>query len=181
MTPESLFKTLPTIALLAVLLYACGPSIRRTYQSDNAFSRCFDMDYRPASSPDDKAVCWSNWLRDHVYNQPHDKIGYARLRLKELAEGISIPGPPGPEGAFDQRPETDEDSENENTQTVLSTTEETSSNEICETNCQSVFETCATACQTDAGVEETCSIACLKSLSQCIKLCHDTIETTDIE
>jgi hypothetical protein len=88
----------------AAAIASCGPSIRRTYQSDNAFTRCFDLDYRPGVAALEKAGCWRHWLDDHVYNQPDDKIEYAALRLEELANGISVPGPPGPPGAFHVRP-----------------------------------------------------------------------------
>lgn len=89
----------------AALWTACGPSLRRTHQSDNSFDRCFDMDYDPARSIGEKRDCWFSWLDEHVYNQPDDKLAYARLRLDELISGISIPGPPGPPGAFHERPQ----------------------------------------------------------------------------
>ncbi len=89
---------------IAGLQTGCGPSLRRTYHSDNAFASCFAADYDPAVGVDDKVACWRSWLRGHVYNQPRDKIAYAELRLEELGQGISIPGPPGPPGRFDERP-----------------------------------------------------------------------------
>ncbi|MDD5308746.1 MAG: hypothetical protein PHU25_15620 [Deltaproteobacteria bacterium] len=98
----------PRVALcciaLAVAVMACGPSLRRTYESDNAFARCFDADYKPGVGVEEKRACWSEWLEGRLYNQPEDKIGYARLRLVDLDHGVSVPGPPGPPGAFDQRP-----------------------------------------------------------------------------
>ncbi|MCK9460941.1 MAG: hypothetical protein M0R80_15000 [Proteobacteria bacterium] len=93
------------VAAGAVAAASCGPSFRRTHESDNAFTRCFDLDYRPGVAADERASCWRGWLADHVYNQPDDKVEYARLRLEELEDGVSVPGPPGPPGAFDNRPE----------------------------------------------------------------------------
>ncbi len=92
------------VAIAVAVGTSCGPSLRRTYQSDNAFERCFDMDYNPGLNADRKTECWTVWLEKRVYNQPEDKIEYAGLRLAELNDGISIPGPPGPEGMFDERP-----------------------------------------------------------------------------
>ncbi len=92
------------VAIAVAVGTSCGPSLRRTYQSDNAFERCFDMDYNPGLNVDRKTECWREWLEKRVYNQPEDKIEYAGLRLAELNDGISIPGPPGPEGMFDERP-----------------------------------------------------------------------------
>jgi len=93
------------VALILVTAgLSCGPSFRRTYQSDNAFLRCFDMDYTPGITIEAKKLCWKTWLNEHVYNQPGDKINYARLRLDEIADGVSVPGPPGPPGEFDKRP-----------------------------------------------------------------------------
>ncbi|HUT79449.1 MAG TPA: hypothetical protein VM285_17260 [Polyangia bacterium] len=84
--------------LVALILSGpgCGPSLRRTEQSDNAFLRCFDGDYHPGRALAEKESCWSAWLERRVYNQPADKVAYAELRLTELVDGISVPGPPGP-------------------------------------------------------------------------------------
>ena len=92
------------LPLGALCLTACGPSIRRTYQSDMAFERCFDRDYDPQAPDDTKSECWRVWLDQQIYNQPDDKIKYAEMRRVELARGISIPGPPGPPGSFFKRP-----------------------------------------------------------------------------
>lgn len=83
---------------------SCGPSFRRTYQSDASFERCFDMDFNPEESPDLKSQCWREWLDSHIYNQPDDKIRYAEMRRAEIAQGIWVPGPPGYPGTFDHRP-----------------------------------------------------------------------------
>ena len=93
-----------SLALWTVAAASCGPSFRRTAESDNAFTRCFDLDYRPGVGAAEKTDCWRRWRHDHVYNQPEDKLEYAALRLEELADGISVPGPPGPPGAFADRP-----------------------------------------------------------------------------
>jgi hypothetical protein len=90
------------------LLPGCGPSLRRTYQSDVAFATCFEADYAPDIDPAQKRECWDVWLSRRVVNQPADKERYARLRLRELDEGVSVPGPPGPPGSFDQRPKPQE-------------------------------------------------------------------------
>lgn len=91
-------------AAAAGIAVSCGPSFRRTYQSDASFERCFDMDFNPDESPDLKSQCWREWLNTHVYNQPDDKIRYAEMRRAEIAEGIYVPGPPGYPGTFDHRP-----------------------------------------------------------------------------
>lgn len=93
-----------SFAFSAVCITACGPSIRRTYQSDMAFEGCFDLDYDPQAPDDTKSECWRVWLDQQIYNQPDDKIQYAEMRRVELAQGISIPGPPGPPGQFFKRP-----------------------------------------------------------------------------
>jgi hypothetical protein len=106
--PACLIVSLIAFAVAGGSWLSCGPSLRRTHQSDNAFLRCFDMDYNPGRSAEQKQRCWSEWLEEHVYNQPEDKTAYAELRLEELAEGISVPGPPGPPGSFDERPRPEE-------------------------------------------------------------------------
>jgi hypothetical protein len=98
------FATAIIAALVTAAFPGCGPSLRRTEQSDNAFLRCFDMDYHPGRTADEKETCWSRWLERRVYNQPPDKVAYAELRLREIGKGISVPGPPGPPGSFHERP-----------------------------------------------------------------------------
>jgi hypothetical protein len=173
--PKALSTTAILLSAAAMLIQACGPSIRRTHQSDNAFERCFDMDYRPGSEPAEKETCWSSWLERYIYNQPPDKVGYAHLRLKELANGISVPGPPGEPGTFDERPSKEPPPETGEPATpeekVVVTTETPPEKSTCETNCRALFETCNGECRTDAGVDDTCNGACEKSLAKCFELC----------
>ena len=68
--PKALLTTAVLLSAAALLTQACGPSIRRTHQSDNAFERCFDMDYRPASTPSEKDACWTTWLKSAPFE--HD-------------------------------------------------------------------------------------------------------------
>lgn len=176
----------------AALCLSCGPSLRRTYQSDNAFSLCFDMDYNPGVAAADKQACWQGWLDHRVYNQPDDKARYARLRLEELARGISIPGPPGPDGAFDQRPQPkrvphapsaasptgapgDGDAPR---RTLASSAEEPAEGaggpppgSACEAGCKTSRVSCMDACAGDAGVDERCPNACDAGYRSCMKAC----------
>lgn len=175
---KTVLPLIVSLALTVALTLACGPSIRRTFQSDNAFERCFDMDYRPGTTPDDKTACWSTWLEEHVYNQPGDKTQYARLRLDELAKGISVPGPPGPPGSFYERPTLDPDAgvsaaPTESSAKVLATTEDAGAPDPCADNCYEVAETCRTACRADTGMDEVCKVACDKSLAKCLSFCDD--------
>jgi hypothetical protein len=172
------FSLLVLAALMAALVWACGPSIRRTYQSDNAFARCFDMDYRPESTIEEKEQCWSTWLEKHVFNQPPDKVGYARLRLREIADGISTPGPPGEPGSFDRRPTEGPDTgaaepEKEAPDEKVLATTKTAQEKSCEANCKAVADTCSAACTADAGVNEVCRRACDEGEAWCLKLCAD--------
>ncbi len=175
--------TIPLSFLLAVLIAAaCGPSIRRTHQSDNAFERCFAMDYRPGAPDTDKETCWTTWLADHVYNQPGDKVRYARLRLDELAKGVSTPGPPGPPGQFDLRPAPSPDAGVGQAVTgtlkgastppspgeIIATSDDTS---LCPSDCDFVFQTCKASCHSDAGLNEGCAGACATSRTACLDLC----------
>ena len=177
---ESLLMVL-SVAIAIALAVACGPSIRRTYQSDNAFARCFDLDYRPGVADVEKEMCWKTWLAKHVYNQPGDKTRYANLRLDELAEGISVPGPPGPPGQFDQRPRLDQEvgltsadggvaTEPAAGGRVLTTSDGPKVGR-CESDCDTVFQTCQSSCQADAGVDEGCANACTTSRTACLSLC----------
>jgi hypothetical protein len=175
------------VILLAVAIaVACGPSIRRTYQSDNAFVRCFDMDYNPARAVGDKEQCWSTWLAEHVYNQPDDKIAYAELRLTELKDGLSVPGPPGPEGAFDQRPEPTK-SQPEPEEAAPEAEPEPAADETdagpgsadggavelpaseCEALCKKSHGPCAEACGDEGAAE--CAAACEAGYKACMRAC----------
>ena len=179
-------KWILVTAVAIALVAACGPSIRRTYQSDNAFARCFDMDYNPARSTDEKRVCWETWLGEYVYNQPADKVAYAELRLDEIGDGISVPGPPGPEGAFDQRPEPPrpdggvaaedhgEPAPEEEPPVAAGETEGdagvTSLPESdCESMCKRSFVPCSEACA--EAESEGCAAACEAGYKSCMRDC----------
>jgi len=179
-------KLFPMAAVAIALVVSCGPSIRRTYQSDNAFARCFDMDYNPARSADQKQVCWRTWLDDYVYNQPDDKVSYAELRLDELADGVSVPGPPGPEGAFDQRPvppapepeadaavEPDEEPAGEPPAAAAEPEGDAGVAELpqssCEATCKRSFVPCSEACAGSGAAG--CATACEAGYKSCMRDC----------
>lgn len=177
-----------TIAFLLglTIALACGPSLRRTFQSDNAFERCFDFDYNPAKAIDQKRTCWEDWITEHVYNQPPDKVAYAELRLAELERGISIPGPPGPEGAFDERPVPpppdagaeqgapavglpDDESADAGADAALA--EPLLPAQECEDRCKSSFKPCAEACDRDGA--PSCRAACDAGYRGCMRGCFE--------
>ncbi len=166
-------KTISLIVLTTVVsILACGPSIRRTYQSDNAFARCFDMDYDPAQGQAEKKECWSTLLEKRIYNQEGDKVKYAELRLKELADGISIPGPPGPPGSFHERPKLPQKAAKKAPmeKTAPSSAPSTAK---CEESCKQSLKACQGACSGDAGVADTCQAACETGYRACMKGCFE--------
>ena len=182
--PGFKLSLLLTVGFAVALAVACGPSLRRTYQSDNAFKRCFDFDYNPRKSVGQKRDCWETWLADHVYNQPADKVTYAELRLEEIADGISVPGPPGPEGEFDRRPEpplpepdagTPEPAEDtpvaadEADAGVDGAPATTMPEQECEQRCKSSFTPCAEACGEPGP--ESCRAACDAGYRGCMRGC----------
>jgi hypothetical protein len=184
-------------AALATMIISgpgCGPSLRRTEQSDNAFLRCFDGDYHPGRAAAEKGACWSAWLERRVYNQPADKVAYAELRLDELAAGISVPGPPGPAGAFHERP----------VASALESAPETGDadggsagpaagsadagidaagdggvgvdgplppGDRCARACRRAFEVCGARCGDGAGPE--CRAACEDGYTSCMRSCFE--------
>ncbi len=169
------------VAIVVVVGISCGPSLRRTYQSDNAFERCFDMDYNPGFSVDRKTECWTAWLEKRVYNQPEDKIEYAGLRLAELNDGISIPGPPGPEGMFDERPSLGEIQQSEAQDQVEAPAmadagvadagPPVAPGQNCEMICKTTFGACAQVC---SGSESgKCKEGCDSGYRACMKACFD--------
>jgi hypothetical protein len=168
----------------AVAMVSCGPSIRRTYESDNAFTRCFDLDYRPGVAAREKADCWRHWLENHVYNQPEDKTEYAALRLEELANGVSIPGAPGPPGAFNVRPTpTSESGDQSVSSAELSVadagvdggpTAADMRGLACEEPCKASLAACRAACGggTSTGAS-TCAAACDQGYRACMRACFE--------
>ena len=169
------------VAIVVVVGASCGPSLRRTYQSDNAFERCFDMDYNPGLSVDRKTECWTAWLEKRVYNQPDDKIEYARLRLAELNDGISIPGPPGPEGMFDERPSPGEihQPQTEGLAEAPPMTDggvadagiPVTPGQNCEMVCKTAFGACAQVCSGSGSAK--CKEGCDSGYRACMKACFD--------
>ena len=169
----SLKKTPFIAVVVAALLLSCGPSLRRTYESDNAFARCFDMDYNPGKDAGEKRICWQAWLDERVFNQPADKIRYAKLRLDELGKGISIPGPPGEAGSFDQRPTPKKESAPPSKAAVQQPPQTTSPTETCEKNCRGSFSACRASCESDGGVNMGCAETCDSGYKACMKSCFN--------
>ncbi len=163
------------VFIAGAVAISCHPSMRRTYQSDNAFERCFDKDYNPATDKTDKEVCWSSWLDKRVYNQEDDKVRYGELRLKELSEGISVPGPPGPPGEFDKRPvpPRDVDAPVEAVKSVPAVRKVEPSTAPCETSCKKSLNACRNVCETDAGTNEECANGCDAGYRVCMKSCFE--------
>jgi hypothetical protein len=170
------------LGALVLSVCGCGPSIRRTEQSDNAFLRCFDMDYHPGRGADEKETCWNRWLERRVYNQPADKVAYAELRLDELGKGISVPGPPGPPGAFHERPVA------ETSGPAVSVEEGDAGidggdvtagdagpaplpGDRCAGACRESFETCGSRCAETAS--EGCPVACEAGYTACMRSCFE--------
>ena len=177
--------------LLVPAAIGCGPSFRRTEQSDNAFLRCFDMDYHPGRTADEKETCWRRWLDRHVYNQPDDKVAYAELRIEEVGGGISVPGPPGPPGAFHHRPvpamdaaeEAEEDEEvivepdldlwdrNADGGQPADVAPSPPPGIRCEKACRHSFEICAMRCAEDESAR--CREACEAGHLACVESCSE--------
>ncbi|MCP4600344.1 MAG: hypothetical protein GY847_07400 [Proteobacteria bacterium] len=178
-------KFLIITVVAAGLVASCGPSLRRTYESDNAFARCFDMDYNPGADKSDKEQCWASWLQKRTYNQQDDKIRYAELRLEELATGVSVPGPPGSPGAFDQRPKPSNDAgpaadkEEMSSKSAVAEKGEadlpsgSQSTMKCEKTCKESLRVCQGVCATDAGVDQNCLKACDAGYRICMKGCFE--------
>lgn len=151
------------IAGIVGMQMGCGPSLRRTYQSDTAFATCFSSDYDPAVDPGEKDACWRSWLEGYVYNQPPDKISYAKLRLTELEQGVSIPGPPGPPGRFDQRPRLPE----------AKAGPDVAPADGCRTSCRSASASCEAVCDSAGGEVQKCLDACAAGAAACLKFCEN--------
>ena len=76
---------------------ACGPSLKKTYESTRSYERCYAADYDPQVSPETRRACWSDWLETHAKDQPPERITFAERRLLELArDGSTRPLPLGP-------------------------------------------------------------------------------------
>ena len=183
--------------LVALILSGpgCGPSLRRTEQSDNAFLRCFDGDYHPGRALAEKESCWSAWLERRVYNQPADKVAYAELRLTEIVDGISVPGPPGPPGAFHERTVATadgrsapgpEDADEVHVEPAVGegdagiAVEGDAGTDIdsslppgdrCARACRHAFEACGVRCGAGGGAE--CRAACEAGYTSCMRSCFD--------
>lgn len=171
---------------LIVAVSGCGPSIRRTYQSDLAFTRCFDRDYDPDIGAFAKHDCWERWKAEQVINQPSDKLAYADLRLRELDAGVSVPGPPGPPGRFADRPapdlETPTAARPQKAAPKAAPESATSAPSAgCREGCrQSLFacqKSCATATPPDAAATSPCGGACDAGFTACMKSCASVVST----
>lgn len=169
------------VSLFIVIAVAgCGPSLRRTYQSDRAFASCFDRDYDADIELANKRSCWETWLEKRVVHQPSDKVAYAQLRLREIDAGVTVPGPPGPQGKFDQRPAPEipalkaapPASSPESTPVG---TDDPAPGKACREGCRQSLLACRNACHDtqnpQSESEVLCSSACDSGFTACMKSC----------
>jgi hypothetical protein len=84
MTPPLGLRHLVAATLVAGGLFACGASIRGTYESDVRFEHCMGLDSRPDAKPTLRRACWEEWLSFYTFGQNRDRIDHARLRAKQL-------------------------------------------------------------------------------------------------
>jgi hypothetical protein len=74
-----------TVALAAALLLAaCGPSLRRTHRASAYFEQCYAADIDPHVPDAERRACWMAWKRDYQIGASPERLDYVRERLAML-------------------------------------------------------------------------------------------------
>jgi hypothetical protein len=78
-------------ALAALALFglsACGASIHALYEGDVRFEHCMSLDDTGEVKPKIRTACWDEWLKFYTFGQTRDRIEYAKLRMRQLRNGV---------------------------------------------------------------------------------------------
>ncbi len=79
----------PAAALLLgpALTASCGPSVQSIYEGDVRFEHCYRLDLELDVATTHRQACWTTWLDRYTYGQSHDRLEYARRRVRAFATG----------------------------------------------------------------------------------------------
>jgi hypothetical protein len=70
--------------VLALVLVACGPSLRRSQRASSYFEQCYAADIDPHVPDAERRACWMAWKRDYQIGASPERLDYVRERLAML-------------------------------------------------------------------------------------------------
>ncbi|HTM44598.1 MAG TPA: hypothetical protein VL137_06560 [Polyangiaceae bacterium] len=82
--PRSLGFALPPLLALLAPAFGCGASFEAVYEGNVRFEHCYKLDHDPRIASSHREYCWSQWVQMYTYEQPLDRIEYARRRIRVL-------------------------------------------------------------------------------------------------
>jgi hypothetical protein len=81
------WRSLLSGLVVALVGFACGPSVQSIYEGNVRFEHCYRLDLEVDTAPTHREACWKEWLALYTYGQPRDRIEYARRRAHAFAAG----------------------------------------------------------------------------------------------
>ncbi|MFI5296717.1 MAG: hypothetical protein ACHREM_01355 [Polyangiales bacterium] len=79
----------PILLLGAVCAVACGASQHPSRSAARAFERCYSVDADPLVVDRDRLACWTAWRDEFDPADDHERVAYARGRVRALTEATS--------------------------------------------------------------------------------------------
>jgi hypothetical protein len=148
-----------SVWLAAVLVSSgasCGPSFEAVYEGNVRFEHCYRLDRDEEIASSHREYCWKQWVQAYTYGQPHDRVEYAKRRIRVLR------GEPPP-GLQRDHPLVPAEA------AALNGTEQAASDPPSNAV---VGETAATKSAGEALPGDDCATGCRAALSQCRKGCQ---------
>jgi hypothetical protein len=79
------------LAVLAGMLFACGPSFQVVYEGDSRFEHCYALDENPNVLMQQKSDCWADWMKHYTYGQTRDRVEFAAMRFRAITRADTLP------------------------------------------------------------------------------------------
>jgi hypothetical protein len=73
--------------VVALVGFACGPSVQSIYEGNVRFEHCYRLDMDTKIAAPHREHCWRDWTEIYAYGQPLDHVEYARRRIVALESG----------------------------------------------------------------------------------------------
>jgi hypothetical protein len=180
--PGALMRGLSLALLILPALLAsatgCGASFEAVYEGDVRFEHCYKLDHDVRIASSHREYCWSQWVQMYTYEQPLDRIEYAKRRIRVLRGEPppsigrrTAPAAAGADSASPSVPPVEAATASVEPQTPAPAPSASSDvpGEECANRCRTTLTACRKGCQT---APKGCA-PCEPSFNGCMRTCYE--------
>ncbi len=161
-----------------LLLWGCGASVSKTYESDVRFERCYALDWKADVDSGIRQRCWEEWVTFYAEGQTRDRIEYAKRQMRSISLGLEPsssavaavvrPAAPLPEptSVFAPVPMMAVTGSSSAAPATSSATPSAGPRSACQTRCDKTLEGCLSGC-----ASLVCEQYCAQKHARCDQRC----------